>query len=170
MAAKADYRTLEHEYVTTNISIRTLAAKAGVAFSAVAKKSRELEWPRKRAEYQAKAKDMAMMDAMERLASEASDIRIEAITAMRATVYKYMENLQAGSITVGTKEAVQAVEKLLLMLGEVTERKETHVVSDTLSGRDTAELGELLRVVRARVVSGRAISAGDGTPEETRTH
>ena len=168
MAAKADYRTLEHEYVTTNISIRTLATKAGVAFSAVAKKSRELEWPRKRAEYQAKAKEMAMMDAMERLASEATDIRLEAITAMRATVYKYMENLQNDRITVGTKEAVQAVEKLLLMLGEVTERKETHVVSDSLAGRSTEELSELLRVVRARVVDGRTIGPGNGTPEETR--
>jgi uncharacterized protein YbjQ (UPF0145 family) len=170
MAAKADYRTLEHEYVTTDISIRALAIKASVAFSAVAKKSRELEWPRKRAEYQAKAREMAMMDAMERLASEATDIRIEAITAMRATVYKYMENLQNDRITVGTKEAVQAVEKLLLMLGEVTERKETHVVSDSLSGRTTEELGELLRVVRARVVDGRTLGPGNGATEETRPH
>lgn len=167
MAAKADYRTLEHEYVTTNISIRSLAGKAGVSFSAVAKKSRELEWPRKRGEYQGKAREMAMMDTMERLASEAADIRIEAVTAMRATVYKYMENLQSGDVHVGTKEAVQAIEKLLLMLGEVTERKET-VVADSLSGRSTAELGELLRVVRARVVEGRAVGVGDGTPEEAR--
>lgn len=167
MAAKADYRTLEHEYVTTNISIRTLATKAGVSFSAVAKKSRELEWPRKRGEYQSKAREMAMMDTMERLASEAADIRVEAVTAMRATVYKYMENLQSGDVHVGTKEAVQAIEKLLLMLGEVTERKET-VVADSLSGRSTAELGELLRVVRARVVEGRAVSVGDGAAEEAR--
>lgn len=170
MAAKADYRTLEHEYVTTNISIRALAGKAGVSFSAVAKKSRELDWPRKRGEYQSKAKEMAMMDAMERLASEATDIRMEAITAMRATVYKYMENLQSGDVHVGTKEATQAIEKLLLMLGEVTERKETHVVADSLSGRSTAELGELLRVVRARVVDGRAASLGDGVTEEARAN
>lgn len=168
MAAKADYRTLEHEYVTSNISIRALSAKSGVAFSAVAKKSRELEWPRKRAEYQAKARDMAMMDVMERLASEAVDIRMEAITAMRATVYKYMENLQADRITVGTKEAVQAVEKLLVMLGEVTERKETHVVGDALSGRTTEELGDLLRMVRARTISGTATAARDGDTPETR--
>lgn len=168
MAAKADYRTLEHEYVTTNISIRALASKAGVAFSAVAKKSRELEWPKKRAEYQAKAKEMAMMDAMERLASEATDIRIEAITAMRATVYKYMENLQNDRVQIGTREATQAIEKLLLMLGEVTERKETHVVSESLSGRTTEELGRLLQVVRARVVDGTAIGPGNGASEETR--
>jgi hypothetical protein len=107
---------------------------------------------------------------MERLAGEVVDIRMEAITAMRATVYAYMQNLQDNKVTVGTKEAVLAIEKLLLMLGEVTERKETRVVADSLTELNTAELRELLGSVRARVVSGGALRVGDGDSPEARAN
>jgi hypothetical protein len=107
---------------------------------------------------------------MERLAGEVVDIRMEAITAMRATVYAYMQNLQDNKVTVGTKEAVLAIEKLLLMLGEVTERKETRVVADSLTELNTAELRELLGSVRARVASGGALRVGDGDSPEARAN
>lgn len=113
---------------------------------------------------------MAVMDAMERLANEAVDIRMEAVTAMRATVYAYMENLQAKRINIGTNEAVKAIEKLLLLMGEVTERKETHVIGDAIAGASNAELAELLRSVRARVVDGGSVRLGDGITPEARTN
>lgn len=165
MPSKADYRTLEQEYVTSNVSIRAIAAKYNVAFSAVAKKARELDWNKKRAEYQSQARDKALMSAMERIADDAAEIKVEAVTAMRATIYSYIDNLKSGQVTVGTKEAALAIDKLMLLLGEATERKETHVtIDDSLRNADTAELQQLLALVRARVVDGRAARLGDGDP------
>lgn len=160
MPPKADYRTLEHEYVTSEISIRALASKWNMSFSAVAKKARDGGWYEKRAEYRKNAVEMAMQGALERLANEAVDMKVEAVTAMRATVYQYMENLQNHKVNIGTKEAVTAIQTLQLLMGEATERKETHVVDDSIERLNPAELRELLGAVRARVVSGTTRDAG----------
>ncbi len=164
--AKADYRILEREYVTTEATYRDLETKYGVAFSAISRYGREHDWLRKREEYRRQAMADGINMALEKLAEQAADVRIEAVTAMRATLYEYMENLKDHKVPVGTKEAVQAIQTLQLLLGEPTERRETKVVTDPWDGASPTELRELLAFTRARLVEGSAEEVGNPAPGE----
>lgn len=165
--AKVDYRLLEREYVTTEVTYRDLEAKHGVAFSAVARYGRNHDWPRKREEYRRQALADGVNLALERLAEQAADIRIEAVTAMRATLYEYMDGIKNHRVTVGTKEAVAAIQTLQLLLGEPTERKETTVVTDPFEGARPAEIRELLALARAQLVEGTAEEVRAAAPGKT---
>jgi len=164
--AKVDYRILEREYVTTDATYRDLEDRHHVAFSAISRYGREHDWPRKREEYRRQAMADGISTALERLAEQAADVRIESVTAMRATLYEYLQNLKDHKVTVGTKEAVQAIQTLQLLLGEPTERRETKIVTDPWDGANPAELRELLAFTRARLVEGTATETGDPAVSE----
>jgi hypothetical protein len=154
--AKVDYRIIERDYVTTELTYRDLEDKYHVAFSAISRYGREHDWPRKREEYRRQAMADSISATLEKLAEQAADVRVESVTAMRATLYEYLQNLKDHKVTVGTKEAVQAIQTLQLLLGEPTERRETKIVTDPWDGANPSELRELLAFTRARLVEGTA--------------
>jgi CRISPR/Cas system CSM-associated protein Csm2 small subunit len=158
--AKVDYSVVERAYITSDVSYRDLEKKFGVSFSAISKYGRDHDWMKKREEYRRQAIAEGVNIALEKLAEQTADIRVEAVTAMRATLYEYIENLRAHKVNVGTKEAVLAIETLQLLLGEPTDRKEMHVVSDSIDRATPEELRELLASTRAKLVEGRAVEVG----------
>jgi hypothetical protein len=153
MRAESEYAPLEQRYITGGETIRGLSAAVGKSFSAVASWARKNEWKTKREAYRASVSTKALARAADADAEVAVAIRNENVAAMRATVYKYMENLNAGKVTVGTREAVSAIQTAMLLLGEATVRTETKVI-DSLDPILNEDLREVLKLARARVVSG----------------
>ncbi len=117
-ARKYDEKAAEHEFVTTGISIRALALKVGVGFSTLAAKARDEDWKGKRVAYQS-AMSRRTYEAMAvAVADEEAVIRTESVAVMRATLRRYAEQLQAGAVNVSTKDAVEAVKTLALIMGD----------------------------------------------------
>lgn len=152
--ATSDYAPLEERYVTGDMSIRELAHDVGKSWSTVAAWARKHEWAEKRASYRSAVATRAMTTAMEASAIDAATIREENIAAMRATVYEYVDNLKAHKVHVGTKEVTLAIDRLLLLMGEATERKETRTVDSLGDDISAEDLRDIVRLARARAVAG----------------
>jgi transposase-like protein len=164
--AKVDYKTLEREYITSDVSIREISRKYDISWSAVATHARRNAWAERRKEFAAEATRRGMADAGARIAGQAGQIREEAVNVMRATLYAYAQNLKEKPGNVSTRDAALAVDKLLLLIGEPTSRTEEHHVFE--SGElSAADLRDLIGAARARLVEGSSREIAPGGVEET---
>lgn len=94
---KHDYEALEREYVTSDISLRALAKKAGIAnHSMLIEQSTKNGWVQKRADYRAKANQKAVTllanDEAKRIARE-SEVRDHAIDAIDEAIQRLRADL-----------------------------------------------------------------------------
>lgn len=168
-APKVDPKLLEHEYVTTDVSIRELAKKHDMSWSAIATRSRNERWTDKRAAYRDSLTQRTYERTTEKFAVEAADIRTEMIQVNRATLARYVQQLSEDKVHVTPKDAVAAIASLLNLMGEPTSRTETQIVDFTQAGgfgRD--ELRQLVELARARIVEGTATSSDESEPSRTR--
>ena len=152
MKADSLYAPLEQQYITSDITFRSLAEQAGKSFSAIAAWGRKHQWAEKREAYRESVRTKSLLRAADNEATLAATIRNEAVSAMRATVYEYVDQLKAKKVHVGTKEAATAIEKLMLLIGDPTERTETTVLGDG-DAQTIEDIREVVRLARAHVVS-----------------
>lgn len=138
---KHDYRNLEREYITTDISIRALCRKHGIkGYSSVAQFARENGWEEKRARIQGRAQDKLTERVSDQIAeAEASlieTVRSEWITVIRAATYKFAEDLKDPSYRIRVDDLIRLIEKGLVLLGEPSDRtEERHLaLTGTLEG------------------------------------
>lgn len=92
-----DYETLEREYVTSDISLRALARKAGINnHSMLMEQSKKRDWVRKREEYRSKSNQKAMTimanDEGRRIAREA-EVRDHAVDAIDEAIQRLRKDL-----------------------------------------------------------------------------
>jgi hypothetical protein len=161
---KVDYKAMEREYIGGTESIRGIAERYGISWSAVARQARLGDWATRRREFQAEATRRGMEDAEQRIRGQAGLIREEAVQVMRATLYAYADNLKDKPGNVTTRDAALAIDKLLLLTGEPTSRTEEHHVFE--ANLSPSELRELIGAARARLVEGSSREvAPDGAPE-----
>lgn len=158
LAPKVDPKVLEREYVTTDASIRELARRYGMSWSAIATRARKtdaagLTWHDKKQAFQQSVSEKSFDKTAERFAAEDASIREELILVHRATIHAYAAQLREGKIAVTPKDAVGATSALLLMLGEATSRTETTTI-DVTSKLKPDELRQLAEFARARIVEG----------------
>lgn len=164
MARKYDEKAAEQEYVTTGISIRTLASKLGVSFSTLADKARAEDWKGKRIAYQA-ALSRRSYDAMAtQVAADEAVVRSESVAVMRATLRRYAEQLRAGNVSVTTKDAVEAVKTLATLMGEPDNREDDKVDgARNVTRSDADHLRRVAETARRRLASGHIL---EGTAVE----
>jgi len=127
--AKVDYDLLEREYIESDISIRALAERHGVrSFSSVADQARKRRWNDKRMTFRTKRDDKYIENVAEIRAREAAEIRQEVVYTLRGIISRFAMRLADDDPDkqpyLSAKDAVLAAEKLLVLTGEVTERKE----------------------------------------------
>jgi hypothetical protein len=163
--AKADYDALEKEYVTGDMSIRALAAEHDVAWSSVAEQSRKRGWADKREAYRDSVQQRTYERAAAQFADQKSEIDNEMLLVMRATVRKYGELLLSGEVKPQAKDAVMAIEKILLITGNPTERREEKHLGINVSVPG-GELGpeflrRLLDTARARGTESRVLGSAE---------
>lgn len=115
---KYDPKVVEHEYVTTEISLRALAQKHGVSFSSLAAFARKEDWTGKRVAYES-ALSRRTYDVM---AQDAGDLRgsvkNESVKLLRAQLAVYAEQLSARKVPITPKDAIETVRALAVLLGQ----------------------------------------------------
>ena len=171
LAPKVDPKLLEREFVTTDASIRELARRYDMSWSAIATRARKpdasgLTWYDKKEAFQKSVAEKSFDKTTEKFAAEDASIREELILVHRATIHAYAQQLREGKIAVTPKDAVGATSALLLMLGEATSRSETTIVDNASLKPD--DLRRLAEFARARLVEGTTTTPSGPEPEGTR--
>lgn len=161
MAPKVDPKLLKQEYISTDISIRKLAEKHEMSFSAIAARSRRENWAEAREAFRDSLEKRTYENTAAKYAREAAEIRSETVLAMRATVRAFINQLTSGEVKVSPKDAQGAVQMLNLLLGEPTARTESKVVEFSTGGLEQDVLRRLAELARVRVVEG---AVGDSPP------
>jgi hypothetical protein len=148
--AHVDYDMLEKEYVTGHMSIRSMAKKYDMSWSAVARIARERGWYAKRETFKAKKSEKTIEKMAENQAELASEIRGEMLTVVRAALYKFAEDLKRTDYMISASELVKVIKQGMLLIGEPTSRTEekTLAVNASFDGLPPELLGELLSAAR----------------------
>jgi transcriptional regulator with XRE-family HTH domain len=132
---KVDYTSLEREYVFGEVSQRELAKREGISNGTLSEYARNHEWDSKRDNYRNKLAVRVTDKTVEKVADEQAKVNDEIFKAMRATIYKYVEGLQAGHIVPSTKDAVMASEVIRSLFGEPDKRLEVRSFNVTATGQ-----------------------------------
>ena len=91
-----DYRLMEREYVTTDISLRELSRKHGVSsHSLVVNQAKKLKWAEKREQYQRKESEAFIEKHADRQAERQAQIHDRFLDAVDAAITKFREDMWA---------------------------------------------------------------------------
>jgi hypothetical protein len=169
---KYDPKEAEHEYVTTDISLRALASKLDVSFSSLAAFARKEDWTGKRVAYQA-ALSRRTYDVM---AQEAGDmrgvIRSESIKLLRAQLAVGAEQLAARKMAMTPKDMIETVRALAVLLGEeggAASDDRTIIQVNSSRSVDTDLLRRIADAARGQVSADRVLAGTvEREPERTR--
>jgi hypothetical protein len=172
IAPKVDPTILEREFVTTGVSIRELAKRYGMSWSAIATRARKqdaqgLTWYDKKETFRSSLSAKSYDKTVEKFATEEANIREELVLVHRATIHAYAAQLRVGNIAVTPKDAVQASQALLLLLGDATVRTETKTIGIT-ANLPIDDLRQLAELARSRLIEGTVASVTGPEPEGTR--
>lgn len=163
-----DPKRVEQEFVTSDLSIRELARRHGVAQSSMAKHARDNDWAGKRVAYKAALSRRGYEAMAAEIASQEGIIREESILVMRATLRKYAERLAAGDVPVSTKDAVEAVKTIAFLMGEPASGSRDADNARTVSKPDAEHLRRVAEAAR-RQLNEPVILEGTAGPGESGT-
>jgi hypothetical protein len=167
---KYDPADAEKQYVTTDVSIRALAAKLGISWSTLAATARLHDWKGKRMAYQSSLSRRGYEQMAADVAAQESVIRTESIAVLRATLRVYAQRLQKGEVPVNTRDAVEAVRQLAVLLSEPEGVKdEPYNVTPGGPKPDAEFLRRAVEAARGRLAAGGVLAAPAGvSPEGTK--
>jgi hypothetical protein len=169
-----DYKTLEAEYIRSDISIRALCRKHGIkGFSSVAAFAREHEWDVKRGAIQARAVEKQVEKYSDQLVDETAEVRSEFLAVLRASVYRFAEQLKDPDFRISVDGLIKLMDKGLLLIGEPTSRTEEKHLGINISTEPVPAdvLRDFLGEIRARrALDGAAGSALPSGPKTTGPH
>ena len=166
-ARKHDYTTLEREYITSTISIRSLCKKHDIkGYSSVAQYARENGWEEKRERIQGRKDTKLAERVSDQLVSDEmaliEEVRGEWLTVIRAATYKFAEDLKDSNYKLRVSDLVQLIDKGLVLLGEPSSRtEERHLaLTGTLDGLPEEFVRQLADRTRPRLDVG----SGESSP------
>jgi hypothetical protein len=152
---KVDYGPIKREYITSDISIRALAAKSGISWSTLNARKNTEEWDARRSEFRTKRDDKTVERLADRAASETDIIRDEMILVLRAAIRKFGADLANGTANVTAADLAKLIPQINLLLGEPTTRTEAQIFGVNLSSQvDPDILRRVVELARGRANSG----------------
>ena len=90
-----DYRALEREYITSQVSLRELCRRHGIsAHSLVVVQAKQGKWAEKREAYRARESDTFITKHADRMAAREAEVRIHAIDAIDEAITKFRSDMQ----------------------------------------------------------------------------
>jgi hypothetical protein len=90
-----DYRALEREYVSSQLSIRELCRRHGIsAHSLVVVQAKQGKWAEKREAYRARESDTFIAIHADRMAAREAEVRIHAIDAIDEAITKFRSDMK----------------------------------------------------------------------------
>lgn len=133
---------VEKRYVTGRESIRTIATDIGIAFSSLADKARKEDWASKRAAYQQMSGEKAVERVADRWANQKAEVVDEMLLVLRLAIRKFYEKLddKENPPLITLKDVTLAMNQMLLLLGEPTQRTENRNLGFTFSAELDPEL------------------------------
>lgn len=161
MRTKADYNALEREYVTTEISLRSLATREGISNGTLSEKARRKDdagktWLMKRQEYQGEVERRYLRGAAESRARQLSRLADSAVNVLEATITRLAiqlvgqvdkdGNVLVPPMEVPLKEGLEAIKQIQTLRGlpsDITEERK--VVGHLADPRLLEALGDLAR-------------------------
>ena len=167
---KYDPKVVEHQYVTTDVSLRALALEHGVSFSSLAAYARKEDWTGKRVAYKA----ALSRRTYEVMAAEAGDQRAvahdESVKIARATLAVYAEMLAQRKVMITPKDAMEAVRTLAMLLGgqEGATRDDPVVINGSAKTVNADLLRRIADAARGQIATD-GILAGAAGEEPSRT-
>jgi hypothetical protein len=118
---KIDYGPVREEYISSEVSIRKLAAKYGVSFGSLAERSRNEGWLQLRQAHGRQVAARTYEGMAMQIAEQERAIRLEQIAVLRATLHEYATNLKNHKVMVTAKDMVATVQALdALLSGGIT--------------------------------------------------
>ncbi len=144
-----DYRALEREYVSSQVSIRELCRRHGItAHSLVVVQARQGKWAEKREAYRARESESFITKHADRMAAREAEVRIhaidaidEAISKFRADMHRTEKKLVGGEwvevpvMLVSPKDIALLIDRLQILFGHpatITEGRGVNVTSEAL--------------------------------------
>lgn len=165
-----DYDKLEREYLASDLTIRALCKKHGIkSYSTVAKYAREHGWYERRDQVISRKNDRTIEKVAERLsdaeADEIEQFRIESLTVVRASLYKFAEDLKNPDFRIRADDLVKLIQLGLLITGQPTSRTEERRldVVATFDGLPVDVLRGLAEATRPRPALGEPANADTRT-------
>lgn len=182
---KYDYQAMQHEYVTTDISLRQLAEKFGVKSpSSVANHARRHGWDEKRATFVATQEAATMEAVAAQRAQKIAEMERDFFTTVHGAIIKMGLDLEdrwetdpktgqrvfVKGQTVTPEGLTKLIEKFMVMTGGVSSR-EAHVGLDVSIGPEQLppEVLRGLRRVALEQGAGTATSGRSPLPGGART-
>lgn len=170
---KYDPKVVEHEYVTGDISLRSLAAAHSVSFSSLAAYARKEDWQGKRVAYQS----ALSRKTYEVMAAEQGNIKAsiqeDSIRVLRATLAVFAEQLASRKVAIAPKDAVEAIRTLAVLLGQEeggsADDRNTIIVNGPARSVDADFLRRVAEAARGQIATdGILDGAAPGEPSGTR--
>jgi hypothetical protein len=139
---KYNVAEVEKRYVTGRESIRTIAADIGIAFSSLAEKSRKEDWAAKRAAYRQMSGEKAVERVADRWANQKAEVVDEMLVVLRLAIRNFYDKLKdtENPPQLNLKDVTLAMNQMLLLLGEPTQRTENRNLGFTFSAELDPEL------------------------------
>lgn len=168
---KYDPQLVEHEYVTSDISLRALAQKHGVSFSSLAAYARSQDWTGKKVAYQAALSRRTYEVMAADQANIKGSVMDDSMKVLRATLSVYAEQLAARKVAIAPKDAVEAIRTLAVLLGQEEGGKETNgpVIVNGTSRTINADLLRGIAAAARGQLATDGILGGDPPGEPSRT-
>jgi hypothetical protein len=163
---KVDPAILVQEYITSDISYRTLAARHGIHYTTIAQRAAKEGWQAKRDAY----RDSLLRHSYEETASRKGAEKAATYDLMyeagRKYVEKFVSDLDSGTIKTSAKDFVSVANLLLSLMGEPTNRSETTIVEfdgrAAMDGGSLDNLEQFLRRVSGQPAGEPVIVEGTG--------
>lgn len=164
---KHDYDSMRYRYITTDVSIRTLAEENGASFSAVAAYSRRHGWDDARSKYRVLEQEKSIEAFADKRAKKIADMEADAFDVIHAAIIKMGMDLEDRWVTdpvSGERELIRGMtvtpeamtrllDKYLVMTGNVTDRRAHLGVNVDIPTGDGGIPREVLRELRDLAVS-----------------
>jgi len=90
-----DYRELEREFITSDISLRELCRRHGISSHSLVVQARKGMWREKRESYQQKAGDAFIEKYADRMADRQAELHVKALDAIEQALDKFGSDLWA---------------------------------------------------------------------------
>ena len=145
-----DYRVLEREFITSQVSLRELCRRHGIsAHSLVVVQARQGKWAEKREAYRARASESFIRNYADRMAAREAEVRAHALDAVDEAITKFRADMRAtksvrlpdGTIAEGPvmlitpKDIALLIDRLQVLFGHpttISEGRGINVSSESL--------------------------------------
>jgi hypothetical protein len=164
-----DPAVLEREYVfdpkDPGISITDLAEKYGLARSGVAAKATTGKWFEKRTEFRKELSAKTREALAQKWVAFETETREKMLKAAGASLDSYMAALAEGKITVSSKDAVQWVGAMRVLLGDQREEHTAAGARDVTPDEDLSPEGfrEAVQQLQKMIGAGTQKEGADGS-------